>query len=123
MEIIVTKVLPAILGFVAGAIGSLVAPWVNWGIEKRREKTKRRQEFIDSWRRYIEDEFEWNSFRNTTMFSQIKPYLSEKMINELDPVEGSETPTIHLRSPIGEDTLTKRLLDEIAAVEKRWNLI
>ena len=123
MEIIVTKVLPAILGFVAGAIGTLVAPWVNWGIEKRREKTKRRQEFIDSWRRYIEDEFEWNSFRNTAMFSQIKPYLSEKMINELDPVEGSETPTIHLRSPIGEDTLTKRLLDEIAAVEKRWNLI
>lgn len=123
MEIIVTKVLPAILGFVAGAIGSLVAPWVNWGIEKRREKTKRRQEFIDSWRRYIEDEFEWNSFRNTAMFSQIKPYLSEKMINELDPVEGTETPTIHLRSPIGEDTLTKRLLDEIAAVEKRWNLI
>jgi len=123
MEIIVTKVLPAILGFVAGAIRSLVAPWVNWGIEKRREKTKRRQEFIDSWRRYIEDEFEWNSFRNTAMFSQIKPYLSEKMINELDPVEGSETPTIHLRSPIGEDTLTKRLLDEIAAVEKRWNLI
>ena len=123
MEIIVTKVLPAILGFVAGAIRSLVAPWVNWGIEKRREKTKRRQEFIDSWRRYIEDEFEWNSFRNTAMFSQIKPYLSEKMINELDPVEGTKTPTIHLRSPIGEDTLTKRLLDEIAAVEKRWNLI
>jgi hypothetical protein len=29
MEIIVTKVLPAILGFIAGAIGSLVAPWVN----------------------------------------------------------------------------------------------
>lgn len=123
MEIIVTKVLPAILGFVAGAIGSLVAPWVNWGIEKRREKRKRRQELVDSWCQYIENEFEWSSFRNTAMFSQMKPYLSEKMVKELDPVEAGEKPTIHLRSPIGEDTLTKRLLDEIAAVEKRWNLI
>lgn len=118
MEIIVTKVLPAILGFVAGAIGSLVAPWVNWGIEKRREKRKRRQELVDSWCQYIENEFEWSSFRNTAMFSQMKPYLSEKMVKELDPVEAGEKPTIHLRSPIGEDTLTKRLLDEIAAVEK-----
>jgi len=31
-------VLPAFLGLVAGVVGSLVAPWVHWGIEKRREK-------------------------------------------------------------------------------------
>ncbi len=123
MEIFVTKVLPAILIFVAGVIGGLVMPWVKWEIEKRREKRKRRQELVDSWRRYVEDEFEWDSFRNTAMFSQMKPYLPEKVIKELDPVEEGETPTIHGKSVIGEDTLTKRLLDEIAAVEKRWKLI
>jgi hypothetical protein len=123
MEIFVTKVLPAILIVVAGVIGGLVVPWGKWEIEKRREKRKRRQELVNSWRQYVEDEFEWNSFRNTVMFSQIKPYLSEEMIKELDPVEEGEIPTIHGRSVIGEDTLTKRLLDEIAAVEKRWKLI
>lgn len=123
METIMTKILPAILGFVAGAIGSLVAPWVNWRIEKRRARRERRQECIDSWRQYIEKEFEWSSFRNTAIFSQMKPYLSEKMVRELDPVREGEKPTLHLRSTIGEDTLTKRLLDEIAAVEKKWKLI
>ena len=107
MEIFVAKVLPAILGFVAGAIGSLVAPWVNWGIEKRRERRKRRQELVDSWRQYVENNFEWSSFRNTATFSQMKPYLSAKMVKELDPVVEGEKPTIHLRSPIGEDTRYK----------------
>lgn len=123
MEIIVTKIIPALLGLVAGVIGSLVAPWVNWGIEKRREKRKRRQNSVDSWRKYVETNFDWNTFRNTAVFSQMKPYLSEKIVNELDPVREGEGPTIHLRSAIGEDTLTKRLLDEIAAIEKKWKLI
>lgn len=123
MEIILTRILPAILGFVAGAIGSLVAPWVNWGIEQRREKRKRRLELVDSWRQYIENNFEWSSFRNTAVFSHMKPYLSETMVKELDPVTECEKPTIHGRSVIGEDTLTKKLLDEIAAIEKKWNLI
>ncbi len=123
MEIFVAKILPAILGFVAGAVGSLIAPWVNWGIEKRRERRKRRQELVDSWRQYLENSFEWSAFRNTAVFSQMKPHLSAKIINELDPVEEGEKTTIHLRSPIGKDTLIKRLLDEIAAVEKQWGLI
>ncbi len=102
---------------------SLVAPWVHWGIEKKREKRKRKQKLVDTWRQYIEKKFEWSSFRNTVMFSQMKPYLSDKMVKELDPVIEGEQPTLHLRSPIGEDTLAKRLIDEIVAIEKRWGLI
>jgi len=32
---------------------SLIAPWVQWGIEKKRIKQKRRIELLREWRRII----------------------------------------------------------------------
>jgi hypothetical protein len=45
----------AIGGLVTGAIASLIAPWVQWAIEKRRSKLNYRQELIRKWRKEIED--------------------------------------------------------------------
>src|SRR5215203_734611 len=39
--ILIQYVVPAVLGLVAGVIGSLIAPWVQWAIEKRRDRQKR----------------------------------------------------------------------------------
>jgi len=49
-------------GLVTGAIGSLFAPWANWGVEKRRSRQQCRAERIKEWRegiaelRYAEQE-------------------------------------------------------------------
>src|SRR5215212_3297925 len=42
--------LPALLGLVAGVVGSLVAPWVHWTIERRRVRLHRRQQLIEDLR-------------------------------------------------------------------------
>jgi hypothetical protein len=38
------------VGLTTGAIGSLFAPWANWGVEKRRLKHQRRVDRIKEWR-------------------------------------------------------------------------
>jgi len=81
---------------------------------------------IDSWRSYVDKNFNWDSFRDTSVFSELKPLLSEKMVKELDPYsfDKTKTQTIHLRSPIGRDDLKMRLLDEITSIEKeKWKLL
>jgi hypothetical protein len=43
-------VIPAIAGLVSGGIASLVAPWVNWRIEQKREKLAHKRALIRRWR-------------------------------------------------------------------------
>lgn len=48
-EIIVAAI-SAGVGLATGALGSLVAPWANWGVEKRRLCRASRVERIQEWR-------------------------------------------------------------------------
>lgn len=42
-------------GAVSGVISSLIAPWANWGIEKKRLTRERQVERIKEWRDGVED--------------------------------------------------------------------
>ena len=55
------KIIVALIGLAGGAIGSLFAPWANWGIEKRKQKLAYRRELVAKWRRMIS----WASFTYT----------------------------------------------------------
>ena len=124
MELLLNKILPALLGFLAGIVGSLVAPWVNWGIEKRRERLRYKRELIRSWREYVNQNFEWNTFRDTSVFSEMKPFLSERILEEIDPPDfDNGRPVVNLRSPIGRDSLKAQLLEEITKIELKWKLL
>jgi hypothetical protein len=46
----VNAIIAGIVGLVAGAVGSLIAPWVQWGVEKRRKRCERRTALIQRWR-------------------------------------------------------------------------
>ena len=39
-------IIAGLVGLITGAIGSLIAPWVQWGVEKRRKKLERRTALI-----------------------------------------------------------------------------
>jgi hypothetical protein len=47
-DTILTAVIGGIAGLITGTIGSLIAPWVHWGIEKRRSQAERRRALIDN---------------------------------------------------------------------------
>ena len=125
-ELFTTKILPSFLGLLAGVLGAIFTPWIKWEIEKKKETRATKRKKIDSWRSYVDNNFNWDSFRDTSVFSELKPFLSEKMVKELDPYsfDKTKTPNIHLRSSIGRDDLKMRLLDEITSIEKeKWKLL
>jgi len=54
----------------------------------------------------------------------MKPHLSPEMVLELDPPKTSGKATVHLRATLrGDDDLVKRLLDEVAVIERKWGLV
>jgi hypothetical protein len=114
-----------ILGFIAGIAGSLIAPWVNWGIEKRRERLKHRRELITSWRKMVREVamMKDNSdcslnelFERQEPFYSLKPHLSRKVISELH-----RSRTLIAGSTIGAGCTY--MLDEISEIEKKWQLV
>ncbi len=48
-------VISGIFGLIGGAIGSLVAPWLNWKIEVKKEQLKSKKELILNLRTYLQN--------------------------------------------------------------------
>lgn len=44
-----------ITGFATGGLGTIFAPWANWGVEKRRHRRQTRAERIVEWRKGVEE--------------------------------------------------------------------
>jgi hypothetical protein len=106
---------------VAGAIGSIVAPWVHWSIEKRKLKLEYRKSQIGSWRSFLEG-FDWQKeeFGNTSVYGAMRPYISA------DIVKRFEAPRTYYASPDGGrgSNLKKQWAsDEITRIEKEWGLL
>jgi len=59
-------VISAVVGLVSGAIGSLIAPWINWRIEKVRLKIEYQRKRIAGWREAIEQANSFEDIRYTS---------------------------------------------------------
>lgn len=117
---IINAIIAGVIGLVTGAIGSLVAPWVQWGIEKRRKRYERRVELVKRWRELVLSEsFERKMFVRHPCYGSLRPLLQEEVRKNLENLSisaASETP----RSPL--ISFQKALLEEIARIEKSWGL-
>jgi hypothetical protein len=69
-------------GPVTGVIGSLVAPWVNWGVKKRRARLQRRQHLVTEWRKGLH-ELESTTgtlpaYEHLARYQSLQPHLRER---------------------------------------------
>src|ERR1035437_7017650 len=83
-QVFLQYVAPALLGLFAGAIGSLVAPWVTWGIEKRKMKLQARREFLLYARNAVREIDDRNVYREHVTYSQLRPFLSQRSIELIE---------------------------------------
>jgi hypothetical protein len=103
-----------ISGLITGAIGSLVAPWVNWGIEKRRKKQERRRELIDRARLLLDGKaLRREDYRQSAEYGAITVYLSQKIRDRVNQRNTSG----------GEENIRDEMSQEFNALEKKWGLL
>lgn len=125
---LIEMILAVAISAVTGAIASLIAPWANWGVEKKKKKLFWRKGFINECKRVIEEgRFNPDTFRETSYYSNLKTHLNDSLQKEID--EKRYTPG-KVMSPEQRGELTmkefvikKKLLDEINLLEERWGLL
>ena len=117
MNFLFQVVIPAISGLVSGAIASLVAPWVQWRIERKREKLAYKKEMIRRWREFLDRDFDETEFSGTAVYSEIRPHLSSETLQSI------ESDRITVRLGRGGDVIRSLVLDDITRLEKEWDLI
>lgn len=111
--------IPGIIGLIGGIIGSLIAPWVHWGVEKRRTRQAKRRELISSCRILLGTGLDKKTFRETEVYSKIRPHLGRQVIDEIEEKDSKST----------EDTAAdtsrfrQNLLEDVARIEREWVLI
>lgn len=112
-----TIVVSATAGLVSGVIGSLIAPWVSWRIERVRLKTEYQRKRIADWRAAIEKAQSFDEFKYTSTFAEIRQHMSKPDLDSLF------TAWITSGSGNTEKMKLAKLLEEVNKVEKKWNLI
>jgi hypothetical protein len=123
-DTVLAAIVGAVAGIITGSIGSLFAPWANWGIEKRKQKLAYQRELVIKWRAMIEEVAHKNSLPDEDEnyapvdysidrhrdFYSLKPHLKKTLGRDSG-------------EPWSDDGELKILIDEVARIEKEWGLI
>lgn len=114
-------VIVAVIGLIGGVIGSIIAPWINWGIEQRKMQAQRRTDLIREWRSFIENfDFDQKNFGDTTVYAAMRPYMNKEVI---DDFEAQRTFFVPPDGGRGDNLFKQWASDEVSAIERRWKLI
>ncbi len=92
---------------------------MQWAIEKRRSTLNYRRELIRSWRDAIEQfDHELDGFGDTAVYSAIRPHLSDEVRKKLE-----SSRILYVGEGRGEQIKKHMVLDEVARIEKVWDLV
>ncbi len=121
---VLSAIIGGIAGLLAGITGSLIAPWIHWGIEKEKLRLAARRELIKTARLSLEAISDRKKFRESAIYSQIRSFLSEdaRMKIEIDKPE--------INVNIGDDgeitvgtPFKTSVLNDLQILEKKWDLL
>jgi hypothetical protein len=119
--------IPAAAGLVSGVIGSLIAPWVQWGIESRRDRKVARKDLLAEVRTLLAEPPSLADFRRLPIYSRILPLVSEStrevLTGKFDE-RGNETIVLVMGGAHGGiNPFAHKVLTDLAAKEKEWGLV
>lgn len=114
-------------GFWAGAVGglgtgivaSLLAPWVQWAVEKRRFQLERRQELVDDFRQALADhEGDIREFGGSPEYAALRPYMDPEVVEEWE-----DHRKFFVTGHRHTEPRRHMLLDEVTRIEQEWGLV
>jgi hypothetical protein len=104
-----------------------MAPWVNWGIETRRERIKARKQLIEDTRKILQDPPPVSEFRKSPIYFRIKPFLAEATIKTIEgkfDKNGNEIIVIAVGPPPqGPSRYSLLVLSDLSLQEIKWKLV
>ena len=117
----INAIIAGVVGLTTGAIGSLIAPWVQWGVEKRRKKNDRRIDLIQRVREILSQEnFSRSILLNDPIYGALRCLLNEKARKEIE--RSANHFVVAVNSPTSNSD-RDLILREIAEIEKSWGLL
>lgn len=118
----IAAIFGAIAGAITGVIASVIAPWVHWGIDKRRQKHTERKHFLSLLRTDADGEtFSPRLFARTARFERARPFLRANVVTM---VEHYEHDVELQRFPDDyADDIRRAVLADIARLEREWELL
>ncbi|MCA1566828.1 MAG: hypothetical protein LC803_14525 [Acidobacteria bacterium] len=147
-DTVLAAIVGAVAGIITGSIGSLFAPWANWGIEKRREKLAYKRELIAKWRVMVRDITTSHNTNKEILIKllqehqdwySLKPHLTPNTLSiigipmiDKDVKSLSETSQLlhkhekrhsHNDYQTWTDVALNYLIDDIGKIEKKWGLV
>lgn len=121
-DIVLTALIGGIAGLLSGTVASIIAPWVNWGIEKKRNQLEYKAALIQRWRIIIASPFDRNRMLADPDYGALEPLLTEEVRNQL---RRSSSAHIVVQGGSGDPNQADQTLlqREIARIEKEWGLV
>ena len=116
-DLITRFVLPPILG----GVGGLIVIWTQWGIEKRRQRLRRRTELILSWRFTLlplinRSEPNWVDHRAEVLtspeYASLRSHLRRRTRKRFEA-----------ERKMTDGDRTNMIVHEIARIERQWKLV
>jgi hypothetical protein len=121
---IIVVVISSIAGLISGAIGSLIAPWIKWGIEKRRLKLSERKSLINNVREFVSSEnYQYSEFMDSVLYTRIKPYLSKGLVFNLEKPIDSIKVMVRTGRKTMIESYQSEILFELTQIERKWQLM
>ena len=114
-----------IAGIIAGGLSSIVAPWANWRIERKRQQIEERSQAIRRWREMI---MGWRFYADHNRPGQLylerqvgwvslEPHLKPAVLHNVGRYRGREITRQE------RDEFVDFMLVEVAKLEKKWKLV
>lgn len=121
-----TALIGAGAGLVSGSIASLIAPWVNHGIERRKSDQEQRQNRIAHWREEYGLAEQYHTVENgkcvnDAWYLSLRPYLPDDLRREIEAFRpDSRVQVTHgkRRGPLGQ-----RMLEVIDDKAREWDVL
>lgn len=113
-DTVYVAIIGGVSGLITGVIGALFAPWIQWGIEKRRKRMENRRLLIYDARKLLDGKsLRRNEYRESKEYGAIAAYLSKSL---KDRVEQRNTTG-------GEEHIRDDMHKEFCELERKWGLI
>lgn len=110
-------IISGVIGLIGGAIGSLLAPWVHWRIEVRKEQLRSKKELILNLRTFLQnDDPRDEKFLRSVDYIRMRPYLSNDFVQELENLRKTVLHSHHW------SYYSAKFMEELDLVENLWEL-